>query len=307
MPAAAGVASRPSAWRWLAATRPAFLSLTLLGWLIGVAASHPPAALRGGLLLALLGAVLLHALANVVNDVADDANGGDAVNTGRVFPFTGGSRLIQDGVLSARAMTGLAVALGVVLLGLGGLLLWWRGWPVAVLGGAGFLVAWGYSAPPLALNRRGLGEPAVALAFALVPWGTAWLVAWPSEPLGLAALAYALAVAAVLYVNQFPDREADLACGKRHWVARWTPQQAARRFGFLLAGLYAVAALVVPAADGPLWLLPVLLLPLVLHATAWRMLLRDAVQPVRLAPAIRFNLLAVHGVALWLAGALYGF
>ena len=204
-------------------------------------------------------------------------------------------------------MTGLAVALGAVLLGLGGLLLWWRGWPVAVLGGAGFLVAWGYSAPPLALNRRGLGEPAVALAFALVPWGTAWLVAWPSEPLGLAALAYALAVAAVLYVNQFPDREADLACGKRHWVARWTPQQAARRFGFLLAGLYAVAALVVPAADGPLWLLPVLLLPLVLHATAWRMLLRDAVQPVRLAPAIRFNLLAVHGVALWLAGALYGF
>ncbi|MCG8995199.1 UbiA family prenyltransferase [Laribacter hongkongensis] len=213
MPAAAGVASRPSAWRWLAATRPAFLSLTLLGWLIGVVASHPPAALRGGLLLALLGAVLLHALANVVNDVADDANGGDAVNTGRVFPFTGGSRLIQDGVLSARAMTGLAVALGVVLLGLGGLLLWWRGWPVAVLGGA----------------------------------------------------------------------------------------------GFLLAGLYAVAALVVLAADGPLWLLPVLLLPLVLHATAWRMLLRDAVQPVRLAPAIRFNLLAVHGVALWLAGALYGF
>ena len=61
MPAAAGVASRPSAWRWLAATRPAFLSLTLLGWLIGVAASHPPAALRGGLLLALLGAVLLPA------------------------------------------------------------------------------------------------------------------------------------------------------------------------------------------------------------------------------------------------------
>ena len=132
MPAAAGVSSRPSAWRWLAATRPAFLSLTLLGWLIGVAASHPPAALRGGLLLALLGAVLLHALANVVNDVADDANGGDAANTGRVFPFTGGSRLIQNGVLSARAMTGLAVALGAVLLGLGGLLLWWRGWPVAV-------------------------------------------------------------------------------------------------------------------------------------------------------------------------------
>ena len=101
MPAAAGVSSRPSAWRWLAATRPAFLSLTLLGWLIGVAASHPSAALRGGLLLALLGAVLLHALANVVNDVADDANGGDAVNTGLVFPFTGGRRLIQDGVLPA--------------------------------------------------------------------------------------------------------------------------------------------------------------------------------------------------------------
>jgi 1,4-dihydroxy-2-naphthoate octaprenyltransferase len=48
-------------------------------------------------------ALLTHAAVNVINDVADHHNGTDAANTARLFPFTGGSRFIQNGVLSVSA------------------------------------------------------------------------------------------------------------------------------------------------------------------------------------------------------------
>ena len=52
----------------------------------------------------LLLALLAHAGINVFNDYCDHLNGTDARNTQRIYPFTGGSRFIQNGVLSIRAM-----------------------------------------------------------------------------------------------------------------------------------------------------------------------------------------------------------
>jgi hypothetical protein len=47
-------------------------------------------------------ALMAHAGANVLNDYCDELNGADAANTGALFPFTGGSRLIQNGHVSAQ-------------------------------------------------------------------------------------------------------------------------------------------------------------------------------------------------------------
>ena len=97
------LASLPSpVLRYFAATRPAFLSVTFVGVLLGLAS----AAASGAHLdpatatLTMFFALVAHAGANVVNDYYDSLSGCDAVNTGRVFPFTGGSRFIQNGVLS---------------------------------------------------------------------------------------------------------------------------------------------------------------------------------------------------------------
>lgn len=122
--------------RWLAATRPAFLSVSLAGAVLGVAASLP--AVSWGLVgWALLAVLLLQAGVNVFNDYYDHDNGCDAANTERVFPFTGGSRFIQNGVMSPAQMRALALALfaAVALIGLG--LVWVRGWPLLCLGLAG--------------------------------------------------------------------------------------------------------------------------------------------------------------------------
>jgi 1,4-dihydroxy-2-naphthoate octaprenyltransferase len=88
--------------RYFAATRPAFLTASLMACLIGLAISW-----HGDLtfdvilaLVTLLFALLAHAGVNVLNDYYDALNGTDAQNTERIFPFTGGSRFIQNGVLS---------------------------------------------------------------------------------------------------------------------------------------------------------------------------------------------------------------
>ena len=89
----------------MAATRPAFLIVTLAASLLGVASAAASGARIDPVAatLALVFALVAHAGVNVLNDYFDARNGSDACNSERLFPFTGGSRLLQNCVLSLRA------------------------------------------------------------------------------------------------------------------------------------------------------------------------------------------------------------
>ncbi len=303
-PSAAALADHTARW-WLA-TRPAFLSITLAGVVLGVAGSGWPA-LQQNWLLALLGlmlALLTHAAVNVINDVADHHNGTDAANTARLFPFTGGSRFIQNGVLSAGQMQGLAYGLfGVVVLG-GLYLVSLRGLPLLLIGLVGVVLGWGYSAPPLRLNSRGLGELSVLLCFLLLPQGMAVLLTGSWQPTLLwASLPFAILTSLLLYINQFPDRTADQQAGKWHWVARLPLQRARAVYGVLVLLAYALlAGLVWRARLPPAALLGMLSLPLSLFAA--QQLWRHAAEPARLRPAIIATIMAANLFPLLLALAL---
>jgi 1,4-dihydroxy-2-naphthoate octaprenyltransferase len=217
------------------ATRPAFLSVTLVGALIGVASAYYDI---GSINLAaaiptLLFALVAHAGVNVLNDYYDHLNGTDAANVERIFPFTGGSRFIQNGVLSARETARLGYALLAAVVPAGLLLTAWAGPGLLVIGLAGLSIGWAYSAPPLELNSRGLGEACVGAGFALIVVGADYVQrhGFDSTPFA-AGFPYALFVTNLLYINQFPDRKADLHAGKLHWVARVQPRVA--RWGYVL-------------------------------------------------------------------------
>ena len=62
-------------------------------------------------ILALLATVCVHASANVLNDVGDDAGGTDRRNDDRIYPYTGGSRFIQTGIMTASGMARLGNSL----------------------------------------------------------------------------------------------------------------------------------------------------------------------------------------------------
>ena len=98
--------------------------------------------------------LIAHAGVNVLNDYFDAQNSTDAAITERVFPFTGGSRFIQNGMLTPRA-TG---AFGCLLLGLvvpaGLWLAAHSGAGLIGIGLGGLFVGWAYSAPPVQLVSR---------------------------------------------------------------------------------------------------------------------------------------------------------
>jgi len=294
--------------RYLLATRPAFLTITLAGCLLGFAtawhAGLPFDLAAAGLTLTL--ALLAHAGVNVLNDYYDHLNGTDALNTDRLYPYTGGSRFIQNGVLSPRQtlVFGLLLFAAVVA---GGLWLIDRTGPgLFWIGLAGLAIGWAYSAPPLKLNSRGLGELCVMTGFLLVVAGADYVQRGALAPLPwLAGMPYALLTTNILYINQFPDRRADLAAGKLHWVVRLEPEQAA--WGYVLILALACAWLVLSASTGWLsaWALVGLLgmLPAAHAAVALR---AHATSPEHLRPAIRGSIAAAHLHALILAAMLIG-
>jgi 1,4-dihydroxy-2-naphthoate octaprenyltransferase len=175
------------------------------------------------------------------------------------------------------------------------------------IGLAGLFIGWAYSAPPFRLNSRGWGELCVAAGFLLITVGTDFVQrkGFSVEPI-IAGLPYALLVANLLYINQFPDRKADIAAGKLHWVARLDVQHA--RWGYALFAALAYGWLVVAVLLGwmpVLALLGLLAAPLSLKAA--RLLLIHAARPQQLGDAIKMTIgaMMVHGAALSL-GLIFG-
>jgi len=137
-------------------------------------------------------------------------------------------------------------------------------------------------------------------AFLLIVVGTDFVQrkAFAAAPI-VAGLSYALLAMNLLYINQFPDRAADTAAGKLHWVARLPVQQG--RWGYALivtnrlpvvvgrhiAGLVAAVRPAGAVRDA-------------LSIKAASLLLRHAAQPQQLGGAIKLTIAAMlaHGALL---------
>lgn len=286
--------------RYLAATRPGFLSAAVIPVLIGLSAVGLQAPVHWlSALLTLLGAVAAHAGINVLNDVYDELAGCDHINADRVHPFTGGSRIIQNGVLTVAGMArfgwlllGASALIGLVLTQLAGA-------GLLLIGLAGLLIGWAYSAPPLRFSERGLGELSVGLGFGLlIPLGTAYVQLGRVDALALwAGLPFAFLIALVLYINQFPDLRADAASGKRNWVVRLGASGARAGYPLLVGGAYLGLLLAVLLGGlPPLALVAFAALPL--HLGAMRRLWAHAADPGSLRPAIEATLKGtlLHGL-----------
>lgn len=294
--------------RYFAATRPAFLSVTLAGALIGLGSASADG-LNIDLLKALLTvlfALVAHAGANVVNDYYDALNGSDALNQQRLFPFTGGSRFIQNGVLSLHEtrLFGYGLLAAVIP---AGLWLTAQSAPGLIwIGLAGLAIGWAYSAPPLQLMARGIGEAAIVGGWLLIVLGTDFVQRGALAALPLVAgLPFALLVAAILYLNQFPDAQADALAGKRTLVVRLGPQRARWGYWLLTGAAYLWLALALVAGALPVWCALGLLPAVPSFVAAWQLLVH-AGEPNRLTPAIQATIAAanVNGLLLALGLAL---
>jgi 1,4-dihydroxy-2-naphthoate polyprenyltransferase len=242
----------------LRATRLPFLTATIVPVVLGIAiaASHGSFDLAAAAL-TVIGAAFVQLGLNVANDVFDAVQGADDAN---VTPtqFSGGSRVIQYGLVSLRRMASIATAFYVAAAVVGLLLLATHGsLALLVIGIVGFVVSLGYTAPPLKFVYRGLGEIAVALGFGPLMLLGAYVVqtggqlAW--EPF-VASIPIALLVALILYVNEIPDRRGDASAGKRTLPVRFSRSTIVTGYNVAAAAAYvavvggvAVGLLPIPA------------------------------------------------------------
>jgi 1,4-dihydroxy-2-naphthoate octaprenyltransferase len=213
-------------------------SMVLATGLAAAAGDVPP----GWLSLAFLGVFCLEVAKNASGEVFDWDSGDDqAVAEEDRSPFSGGKRVLVDGLMTRREASATAaiayaagIAIGLTIAAL-------REPRVLWIGVAGVALAWGYHAPPLKLSYRGLGELAVAIAYGPLVLSGTYLVLrrdLPTEVV-LAGVPLGLAIAAFLWVNEFPDRKADALASKKTLVVRLGPARAARGFALLLVTAYA--------------------------------------------------------------------
>ncbi|MBI2955078.1 MAG: UbiA family prenyltransferase [Chloroflexi bacterium] len=227
---------------WLAALRVAFLTASAVPVLLGTAVAWMMSGSLDYPLFALtfIAGLSLQAGTNVLNDYFDNDSGNDPSNREFVRPFSGGSRVIQLGLLSPLEMLTGGLLLCVLGSVLGLYLAWVAGWPVIVLGVIGLVSGVFYTGWPFNWASRGMGELLVGLNYGVLMTLGAYFVqtktlSWVPV---VASLPVALFITAVLYINEFPDYVADGAVNKRTLVVRLGRSRAVGLFIVLIALAY---------------------------------------------------------------------
>ncbi len=207
----------------------------------------------GWLALTVAGIFAIEVAKNASGEIFDFDSGTDlAVAPEDRSPFSGGKRVLVDGLLTRRETAAIAVLFYLIGAACGLAIVLFREPGVFWLGVAGMACAYFYHAPPLSLSYRGLGETAVGICYGPLICSGTYLVQRGSIPAGIVALSVPLGmlIAGFLWINEFPDFRADSAAGKRTLVVRLGRRAASLAF----AGLVAAASFLLLA--GPLLGLP---------------------------------------------------
>jgi 1,4-dihydroxy-2-naphthoate octaprenyltransferase len=273
---------------------PFFLAI-LIPWLAGTALVHREQPLNGWLFaLTGLGLLAAHAGANLLNDVFDYRLGADLDNPRR-NAFSGGSpHLVEGRVHEKQFLTGAVLSLAVAVACGGILALTSPGHPVVIflLALAGLSGGILYTMPPLKLAYRGWGESIIFLCFGPLPLiGTYYVqigqfALWPV----LVSLPIGLLITAIIWINEFPDREADKRAGKRTLVVRMPSALAVRTFTLLVGGAFLLMMLLAIIGTHPGMLAGLVGVPPAYRAVMG--LRKHATTPEKLVPAQGMTILA---------------
>lgn len=222
----------------------------------------------GWLSLTVLGIFFVEVAKNASGEVVDFDSGADlAIRQEERSPFSGGKRVIVDGLLTRGQTVVVAAACYAAALVVGLAITFYREPDVFGYAAVGVALAYFYHAAPLRLAYRGLGEAAVAVAYGpLICLGTYLVQRGSIAPVPLlVSIPLGLLIAAFLWANEFPDARADATAGKRTLVVRLGRPEASRALvSILVAAFTLLAALPLIGVPPGAWL------GLVAAAPAWR-------------------------------------
>ena len=242
------ISRSPTAWvrAWLRVLGPPFIALTaVVSLLAGAIAFQRTGGIDIGLwVLSAFGLIFIHFGTSCLNYYFDYLSGTDNINLSPTI-LSGGSRVIQEGRLSPKALLiagSLFITLGSII---GLYLTFLKGLMVLVLGAAGVFLAVGYVHPKVNLSKRGLGELAVGLSFGPIMLSGVYYTQTKTIDFKiiLIGLIMGLLASSVLWINQIPDYEADKITGKTNWVVRMGKKKASYVYVILISCVYILSLL----------------------------------------------------------------
>jgi len=256
---------------WIKAIRAPFFSATIMSAVIAGSLAYSEGKFSW---LYLFGAIFIIAGSNtginLINDYFDHKSGNDEINK-YYGPFSGGSRVIQDKLIKPRSIliVGISSFIIVSLVGLYfvifvNLHLLWFGLAAVLLG-------YFYTASPLRLAYRGLGEILVFLKAGPLAVCGSYLLFTGNITLEalLISIPQGLLITAILFINEFPDYEADKSAGKRHIVVRIGRKKARIFYAILIISIYLSVLIPVILQLIPIYLLVIFItLPLSIQAVS---------------------------------------
>ena len=223
---------------WLKEIRSPFFTASVLPVIIGTAlaySAHNSFDLTL-FILAVSATVAIHAGANITNDYFDHISGNDRLNDNKT-PFSGGSRMIQNNLLSPKeiligslAFFAIGAVLGIAILIITKSLF------VLLLGIIGILGGYFYTATPLKLGYRTAGEITIGFLFGILPvYGSFYVqtLRFSTLPIPPGAIV-AVLIFLVIFANEFPDFNADRAANKKTLVVTLGIKNAATLYKSIL-------------------------------------------------------------------------
>ncbi|MEE8319282.1 MAG: prenyltransferase [bacterium] len=287
---------------WAGQIRAPFLLLAVILVLIGGAVAHNDGRFNFLLFsLCLLGAVLAHASVNIFNELSDHRTGID--NRTRRTPFSGGSGTLQAGHLTVKQVTVAAWGTLLAAFTIGVYLTLVSGWMILVLAIIGGLVSVFYTSH---ITRFALGELASGICLgSLVVVGTYYaMTGQVSGEVILVSIPPGLLTALLLFLNEFPDLEADKAGGRKHLLILLGRKKAAVVYVLSLAACYFFILLMVLTGAFPaVILISLLTVPLAVKAARTTLKHHDAFE--EMIPAQGANVGIVLGTDLLIAIAYF--
>ncbi len=271
---------------WFQQIRGPFLILPLALTLIGVATArwHGYHHWLHSILL-LVGVMLAHASVNLFNELSDFHTRIDdfTVRT----PFSGGSGMMQSGQTTPQAVR--AAAYGTLaaaaLIGIYFCLV--SGWFILMLMVAGAVVIRFYTSH---LAKWLIGEIVSGLTLGtFVVWGVHYALArsLPSDVLFI-SIPPGLLTSLLLFLNEFPDLEADRKGGRRHLLTQFGRRTCAWIYSFSLATVYGMILAAPFLFKAPRTVL-IALLTLPLGALAARIALKYPEDHAKMVSALGMN------------------
>lgn len=256
---------------WIKAIRAPFFSATIMSAVIAGALAYSEGKFSW---LYLFGAIFIIAGSNtginLINDYFDHKSGNDEINKYH-GPFSGGSRVIQDKLIKPRTILIVGISSFVIVTLVGLYFVIFVNLHLLWFGLAAVLLGYFYTASPLRLTYRGLGEILVFIkAGPLAVCGTYLLFTGniTLEAL-LISIPQGLLLAAILLINEFPDYEADKSAGKRHIIVRIGREKARILYAALITSIYLSVLIPVILKLMPIYLLAIFIaLPLAIQAVS---------------------------------------